>query len=175
MKESIRCCISCMLPCGALDAIRIVHASGRLEVISRRSVFAADIMQAYPKHVLRQPSSGVCPPAAVVLPPGAELQRGKIYFLAPVSSSAVAAAGDKSVQPAAAGLPSRRRKKRGDEGNGVTDEDRERLLMTDRYLSELLSESKVTASAKRERRRGRVGVWRPHLESIFEENANEVV
>ncbi|KAG0487343.1 hypothetical protein HPP92_009438 [Vanilla planifolia] len=57
MKETIRCCISCILPCGALDVVRIVHANGRVEEIGggRRHVLAAEVMQAYPKHVLRKP------------------------------------------------------------------------------------------------------------------------
>lgn len=176
MKETIRCCISCILPCGALDVIRIVHASGRVEEISRRSVVAADILQAYPKHVLRKPPSpssfdavgdaGGGPPAAVVLPPNAELQRGKIYFLMPVSSSAAAAG-----RAPAGGSPGRRRrrKKRAEEGNGVPLEDRTKLLLSDRYLSEILSESKAgAASTQRDARRGRVAVWRPRLQSIEE-------
>ncbi|KAK4386549.1 hypothetical protein Sango_2525500 [Sesamum angolense] len=39
------------------------------------------------------------------------------------------------------------------------------LLISDRYLSEILSER---ISTQKDRRRGRVGVWRPHLESISE-------
>lgn len=170
MKDSIRCCISCILPCGALDVVRIVHASGRVEEISG-TVCAADILQAYPKHVLRKPpssSDGSCP-RAIVLPPNAELQRGKIYFLMPASST------DKSARPA-----TRRRRKAVEERSSIVggggggssgEEDRTRLLLSDRYLSEILSDSK--ASTQRERRRGRVGVWRPHLESI-EEIANDL-
>ncbi|GER24502.1 Ypt/Rab-GAP domain of gyp1p superfamily protein [Striga asiatica] len=90
MKNAIRCCISCILPCGALDVIRIVHANGRVEEISG-TVSAAEIMKLHPKHVLKKPSSSPPPPSAaggagrriVVVPPDAELQRGKIYFLMP--------------------------------------------------------------------------------------------
>ncbi|KAG6573309.1 hypothetical protein SDJN03_27196, partial [Cucurbita argyrosperma subsp. sororia] len=39
------------------------------------------------------------------------------------------------------------------------------LLLSDQYLSEILSEK---VSTHRGRRRGRVGVWRPHLQSICE-------
>ncbi|GFP89597.1 hypothetical protein PHJA_001103400 [Phtheirospermum japonicum] len=86
MKKTIRCCISCILPCGALDVIRIVHANGRVEELSG-TVKAAEIMKLHPKHVLKKPSSTsaetVCP-KIVVVPPDADLQRGKIYFLMPL-------------------------------------------------------------------------------------------
>uniref|UniRef100_A0A1D1XQQ5 Histone-lysine N-methyltransferase SETDB1-B n=1 Tax=Anthurium amnicola TaxID=1678845 RepID=A0A1D1XQQ5_9ARAE len=169
MREAIRCCISCILPCGALDVVRIVHASGRVEEISH-AVRAGEVMQAYPKHVLRKPPSanphewgggdGDGPGrGATILPPTAELQKGKIYFLMPVSS-----APDKArPAPAAAASAKRRRKKREPSAQGPNDT--ARLLLSDQYLSEILSEK---ASTQRERRRGRVGVWRPHLESISE-------
>lgn len=161
MKDSVRCCISCILPCGALDVIRIVHASGRVEEITG-AVSAADIMQANPKHVLRKlPSSGGSSPRPLVLPPSAELQRGNIYFLMPVSSA------DKSVRPAPA---RRRRKKRAEESSGAgssEEENRARLVLSDRYLSEILSENRASET-QQERRGGRVRVWRPHLESIEE-------
>ena len=176
MKDSIRCCISCILPCGALDVIRIVHASGRVEEISR-TVCAGGIMQAYPKHVLRKPPPSSSPygedggcgdsttrrGGALVLPPSAKLQRGKIYFLMPVSSSS-----SSSTAGGSAAARRRRRKKRVDQeshGEHSSEEDRTRLLLSDRYLSEILSEK---VSTQRDRRRGRVGVWRPHLESIEE-------
>lgn len=40
------------------------------------------------------------------------------------------------------------------------------LVVSDRYLSEILSEKLTTG--QKDKRRGRVGVWRPHLESISE-------
>ncbi|MBA0626882.1 hypothetical protein Godav_004468, partial [Gossypium davidsonii] len=89
MKNTIRCCISCILPCGALDVIRIVHSTGRVEEISG-SIKASDIMKAYPKHVLKKPSSSSddgMVPKIVIVPPDAELQRGKIYFLIPLPST----------------------------------------------------------------------------------------
>ncbi|KAM7500700.1 hypothetical protein LguiA_025114 [Lonicera macranthoides] len=162
MKKTIRCCISCILPCGALDVIRIVHANGRVDEISG-TIRASEIMSAYPKHVLKKPSSpsdgGICP-NIVIVPPEAELQRGKIYFLMPVLASSTT---DKT--------RSRKKKKKKDQTQNkannynnnnicVTD-----FLVSDRYLSEILSE-KVTT--QRDRRRGRAGVWRPHLESICE-------
>ncbi|KAG1346740.1 hypothetical protein COCNU_06G005690 [Cocos nucifera] len=161
MKETIRCCISCILPCGALDVVRIVHADGRVEEISG-TVSAGDIMQAYPKHVLRKPPSAVSDdgvvPKAVILPPNAELKKGKIYFLMPVSSvPEKARSGNTSMR--------RMNKKRDGESNRALPTDKTRLLVSDRYLSEILSEK---VSSQRDRQRGRVGVWRPHLESISE-------
>ena len=58
--ETIKCCIACILPCGALDVVRIVHSNGRVEEISGGPVLAGEIMKAYPKHVLRKPPS-TCP------------------------------------------------------------------------------------------------------------------
>ncbi|XP_004150211.1 uncharacterized protein LOC101205379 [Cucumis sativus] len=175
MKNSIRCCISCILPCGALDVIRIVHSNGYVEEITG-SIKASDVMKAHPKHVLKKPSSpsssaahdaASALPKIVIVPPEADLQRGKIYFLMPLPPDP-----DKP----------RRRKKREYSNNhhrtttaastasAVPDTTTNsismtNLLVSDHYLSEILSDK---ASTHRERRRGRVGVWRPHLQSICE-------
>ncbi|PSS03006.1 Protein of unknown function DUF4228, plant protein [Actinidia chinensis var. chinensis] len=179
--NTIRCCISCILPCGALDVIRIVHANGRVEEISGPSIRAADVLRAHPKHVLKKPSSssssdGGCCPKILIVPPDAELQRGKIYFLMPVPS---ASAHEKTSSR------SRKKKRTGTQNNAsnkstTTNHHRDSnnsstnnnnisvtasLLISDRYLSEILSEK---ISTQRDRRRGRAGVWRPHLESISE-------
>lgn len=163
MKNTIRCCISCILPCGALDVIRIVHSNGRVEEISR-TILAGEIMRAHPKHVLKKPSSpsdGGVVPKIMIVPPDAELQRGKIYFLMPVSTLP-----DKHRSKSSSSSSKRKKKKKEVENNtnnstvSVTN-----LLISDRYLTEILSEKTAT---QRDRRRGRVGVWRPHLESICE-------
>ncbi|KAF8369640.1 hypothetical protein HHK36_001736 [Tetracentron sinense] len=156
MKNTIKCCISCILPCGALDVIRIVHSNGRVEEFSQ-TIRAGEVMKLHPKHVLKKPLSssdeGVVP-RIVIMPPDAELQRGKIYFLMPVSSLP---------EKTRSGSSRRRKKKRESESNensiSVT-----KLLISDQYLTEILSEK---ISTQRDRRRGRIGVWRPHLESIF--------
>ncbi|XP_031281928.1 uncharacterized protein LOC116140438 [Pistacia vera] len=161
MKNTIRCCISCILPCGALDVIRIVHSNGRVEEISG-TIRASEIMKAHPKHVLKKPSSpsddGVVP-KIVIVPPDAELQRGKIYFLIPVPS-----APEKTRSKS-----SSKKKRRESQNNNNTSNNismtTTNLLVSDQYLSEILSEK---ISTQRDRRRGRVGVWRPHLESISE-------
>ncbi|PIN08782.1 hypothetical protein CDL12_18637 [Handroanthus impetiginosus] len=156
MKNAIRCCISCILPCGALDVIRIVHANGRVEEISG-SVKAAEIMKQHPKHVLKKPSSpagdGMCP-KIVVVPPDAELKRGKIYFLIPLPAAPPRQEKTRSRSSA------KRKKKESERNISAAN-----LIISDRYLSEILSEK---VSPQRDRRRGRVGVWRPHLESIYE-------
>ncbi|XP_047951426.1 uncharacterized protein LOC125196823 [Salvia hispanica] len=147
MKSAIRCCISCILPCGALDVLRIVHTNGRVEEISG-AVTAAEIMKLHRKHVLKKPSE------SGIVPPDAQLKRGKIYFLMPLPPP-----------------PEKSRSKRKRRDSARTTEktgcsiSMANLLISDRYLSEILSEK---ISTQRDRRRGRVGVWRPHLESISE-------
>lgn len=146
--------------------IRIVHCNGRVEEISG-SIKASEIMKAYPKHVLKKPSSpstqdGVVP-KIVVVPPDADLQRGKIYFLMPIPSPP----------------PEKNHRGKNSSGKKKRKEQNERrinnntgnsaaatiVVSSDQYLTEILSEK---VSSQRERRRGRVAVWRPHLESISE-------
>lgn len=141
--------------------VRVLHADGRVEEYSSR-ITAGEVMKANPKHVIRKSSllateEGHLVSRVVVLPPEAELQKGKIYFLTPVSPPPTARS-----KQAAAG---RRRKKRVSDGSKGTSIEVTKLLVTDQYLSEIMSEN---FSVHRDNRRGRVGVWRPHLESISE-------
>ncbi|KAJ8761089.1 hypothetical protein K2173_000768 [Erythroxylum novogranatense] len=177
MKNTVRCCVSCILPCGALDVIRIVHTNGRVEEISG-TIRAGEVMKAHPKHVLKRPSSPSednMVPNIVIVPPDAELQRGKIYFLMPVPSTPDTKSSTRSSRGSGA------RRKRRESGNTISTANDgsnnlssnidnsisipTKLLISDQYLSEILSER---LSTQRDRRRGRVGVWRPHLESISE-------
>nr|KYP50384.1 hypothetical protein KK1_027861 [Cajanus cajan] len=149
MRKSIRCCISCILPCGALDVIRIVHSNGRVEELSG-SIKASDIMKAHPKHVLKKPSSpsaqdGGVVPKIVVVPPDAQLQRGKIYFLMPLPS------------------PSRSHKLK----NKRKDHRSDNHLANERYLTHILSEN-LSLSTHTDKRPPRLAVWRPHLDTISE-------
>ncbi|KAK1258676.1 hypothetical protein QJS04_geneDACA017821 [Acorus gramineus] len=149
--ETIRCCISCILPCGALDVVRIVHSNGRVEELTG-TVLAGDVMQTHPKHVLRKlpsPSDASKGGSGItqILSPHAELQHGKIYFLLPVASA------EKSHQRKINNAKASKKKRLSES-------------VSDRYLSEILLEK--ASPNQRERRRGRVGVWRPHLESISE-------
>ncbi|KAL3519987.1 hypothetical protein ACH5RR_018136 [Cinchona calisaya] len=180
MKNSIRCCISCILPCGALDVIRIVHANGKVEEISG-NIKASDILKAHPKHVLKKPSSSTsssledqgCCPKIVVVPPDAELQRGKIYFLMPIPPSSSPQKNQKSKSSSSSSrtkssssTTKRKKREAAAEQNNVNNNiSRTNLVVSDRYLSEILSEK---VSTQRDRRRGRAGIWRPHLESICE-------
>lgn len=202
--DTIRCCIACILPCGALDVVRIVHSNGRVEEISG-PVLAGEIMKAYPKHVLRKPPStcpadgggGIVVQKPIILPPNAELQKGKIYFLMPVMAAPPSAAAPEKAAaaqqdpPTAQAAAARRRRRRKDHhhqsaaprgsstgcsnaaaasglmGGATTEGEKERLLANERYLSEIMKEK---ASTARDRRRGRVAVWRPHLESITEDD-----
>nr|GLL28918.1 CBL-interacting serine/threonine-protein kinase 7-like [Ipomoea trifida] len=170
MKNALRCCISCILPCGVLDVIRIVHTNGRVEEITG-DVTAAEIMKMHPKHVLKKPSSrsvvdgdqGACP-KIVVVPPEAHLQRGKIYFLIPVLSPApekprTKSSSAKKKRSSSSEVEQKRRSKQSNAAAAG-------VIVSDQYLSEILSEKLSTP--QRDRRRGRVGVWRPHLESISE-------
>ncbi|XP_061372587.1 uncharacterized protein LOC133315059 [Gastrolobium bilobum] len=164
MKNSIRCCISCILPCGALDVIRIVHSNGRVEEISG-TMKASDIMKANPKHVLKKPcsdedggSGGV--PKIVIVPPDAELQRGKIYFLMPLPPPPPSM--EKNQQRKKKRKEHSERRNSNSNSNNIS---MASLIVSDRYLTEILSEK---VSTQRDRRRGRVAVWRPHLESISE-------
>ncbi|WOL20593.1 hypothetical protein Cni_G29398 [Canna indica] len=168
MKKAIRCCIACILPCGALDVIRIVHASGRVEEIIG-TVSAGEIMKAYPKHVLRKPPSpsdghaDVSKAAAVILPPDVELKKGKIYFLIPITS-------EKAQLRTTTTGPRTRKKEKEVEYSYATAAasaaDNMRLLLNEQYLSEILSEKAPTS--QRDRRRERARIWRPRLESISE-------
>ncbi|GFZ01716.1 hypothetical protein Acr_15g0003250 [Actinidia rufa] len=121
MGNSLRCCLACVLPCGALDLIRIVHLS---------------------TGVVRR---------ILILSPDSELKRGTIYFLIPSSSLSEKKRSSENPKKS-----SKRVKKCGD--SPISD--------SDRYLTEILSEKKVSL---RDHRSRHVGVWRPHLQSISED------
>ncbi|WOK92613.1 hypothetical protein Cni_G01304 [Canna indica] len=86
MRETIRCCISPASATHSTYVVRIVHVSECVEEIIS-AVIADDIMQVYPKHVLRKPPSaswdGVEVPKVVTLLLDAELQRRKILRVPP--------------------------------------------------------------------------------------------
>ncbi|KAK7305481.1 hypothetical protein VNO77_43387 [Canavalia gladiata] len=154
MGNSLRCCLACVLPCGALDLIRIVHLNGYVEEITR-SITAGEVLKANPNHVLSKPSSQGVVRRILILSPETELKRGSIYFLIPESS-----------------LPEKKRlavngtiadtdlNKKATKKNKCSDAD---------YSSSLKLTHKEKKSSCRDRRKGRVGIWRPHLESISED------
>lgn len=89
MGNSLRCCLACVLPCGALDLVRIVHLSGRVDEYGR-AVSAGEVLAAHPNHVLSRPCSAAQQQGVVrrilIVAPDAELERGEIYFLIPAAS-----------------------------------------------------------------------------------------
>ncbi|GMY10498.1 6,7-dimethyl-8-ribityllumazine synthase [Fagus crenata] len=149
MGNSLRCCLACVLPCGALDLIRIVHLNGNVEELTG-PVTAGEILKANPNHILSKPCSQGVVRKILILSPESELKRGSIYFLIPSSSLS-----DKKKSGNNHKKSSKKTKKC---TTNVSD--------CDRYLADIIAEKK---SSRRDRRTGRVGVWRPHLESISED------
>uniref|UniRef100_A0A0E0A0L1 DUF4228 domain-containing protein n=1 Tax=Oryza glumipatula TaxID=40148 RepID=A0A0E0A0L1_9ORYZ len=170
MGNSLRCCLACMLPCGALDVVRVVHLSGRVDEFTSCPLTAADVLAAHPNHALTaawSPGGGAGAGAPrrkiVIVSPDSELKRGRIYFLIPSACSA----------PAADKMMTRRKKKKRCHGNGngkggAAAAAAASTAEQDNYLMELLSEKRGT-SHRRRRSGARAGVWRPQLESIAEE------
>ncbi|XP_019432173.1 PREDICTED: uncharacterized protein LOC109339208 isoform X3 [Lupinus angustifolius] len=150
MGNSLRCCLACVLPCGALDLIRIVHLSGYVEEITR-PITAQEVLNANPNHVLSKPSSQGVVRRILILSPETELKRGSIYFLIPSSS-----------------LPAEKnKKKKYDHSNNECDHDDGYITVTSSSDDEKVSKEKK--SSRRHRRHSHSGVWQPHLESITED------
>ncbi|KAL5102291.1 hypothetical protein RYX36_006618 [Vicia faba] len=159
MGNSLRCCLACVLPCGALDLIRIVHLNGYVEEFSR-PISAGEVLKANPNHVLSKPSSEGVVRRILILSPETELKRGSIYFLIPSSS-----------------IPDKKRRVR----RTVAEKDLENKKVFSSYEKnnkcddDMLSssrkyyESKEMRTSRRDRRHSRSGVWQPHLESITED------
>ncbi|GAV58662.1 DUF4228 domain-containing protein [Cephalotus follicularis] len=147
MGNSLRCCLACVLPCGALDLIRIVHLNGYVEEITH-PVTAGEILKANPNHVLSKPCSQDLVRRILILSPETELKRGSIYFLIPSSS-----------------LPERKKdsKKASKKSNKCSSNVPDQC---DSYLTEIVSRKKFSRLV---RRTGQSGAWRPHLESIIED------
>ncbi|XP_009343314.2 uncharacterized protein LOC103935276 [Pyrus x bretschneideri] len=149
MGNSLRCCLACVLPCGALDLIRIVHLNGYVEEISH-PVTAGEILEANPNHLLSKPSCQGVVRKILILSSESELKRGSIYFLIPSSS-----------------VPEKKKKskssgnKKPSKKSSTSQSD-----STGRYWTEIVTEKK--SMSRQDRRAGRVTVWRPHLESITE-------
>ncbi|CAD6232869.1 unnamed protein product [Miscanthus lutarioriparius] len=177
MGNSLRCCLACVLPCGALDLVRIVHLSGRVDEYGR-AVSAGEVLAAHPNHVLSRPCSS---PQGVVrriliVSPDSVLERGEIYFLIPAASvpDAKKAAG----AGGGAGTPSRHVRSKS-EGSVVV------AAVTDWQLGQLGAESSPEkeaakkkqqhkrAAAQQHRRRMSTGShgapWQPHLACIAED------
>ncbi|KAK8605111.1 hypothetical protein V6N13_082568 [Hibiscus sabdariffa] len=156
MGNSLRCCLACVLPCGALDLIRIVHLNGYVEEITG-PITAAEILKANPNHVLSKPTSQGVLRKILILSPETELRRGHIYFLIPSSS-----------------LPEKKKKsmhhkKHSNNSNSNNDNKTGTVASDcDPYLANVKVSEKKHCSRK-DRRHSRVGSWQPHLASISED------
>ncbi|EPS62488.1 hypothetical protein M569_12303, partial [Genlisea aurea] len=84
MGNSLRCCLSCVLPFGSLDLIRIVHLNGKIEQL-KPPMTAGEILNRYPNQILAMPctESDCKKRRMIVLSARSELKRGSIYFLIP--------------------------------------------------------------------------------------------
>nr|GMD22343.1 uncharacterized protein LOC109156357 [Ipomoea batatas] len=77
MGNSLRCCLACVIPCGALDLIRIVHLNGQVEEIAH-PITAGEVLNNNPNHVLSKPSSSQGMVRRImILSPDSELKRGR--------------------------------------------------------------------------------------------------
>ncbi|KAK8598295.1 hypothetical protein V6N13_094268 [Hibiscus sabdariffa] len=148
MGISLRCCLACVLPCGALDLIRIVHLNGQVQEITP-PVTAADILHAYPNHFLSKPSSQ----GLARISPHSQLKRGAIYFLIPASS--LPTHDNKNISPKQSFSNSK--------NCGHNDPDHRSLP----NLS--ISDLKRSGRCRRNHRNSRERVWQPHLASISED------
>jgi hypothetical protein len=167
MGNNLRRCLSCVLPCGSFDVIRIVHLSGHIEEYTR-PVTAGEVIAAHPNHVLSRPCSQGGARRILIVDSDSELKRGCFYFLVPASSMP-----EKKRKPPA--QPQLKEKKARPEQKTMLSSAAAAAHVAnnnngDRYLSEVLSEGKV--SLKR-RWSVRATVWRPHLHSIVEEVDND--
>ncbi|KAI3788000.1 hypothetical protein L2E82_00562 [Cichorium intybus] len=152
MGNSLRCCLSCLIPCGALDLIRIVHLNGYVEEITR-PITAGEVLSNHPNYVLSKPSSQGVVRRILILSSNSELKRGSIYFLIPSSS-----------------VPENKRKPRRKSCEKAVIGDSVSVSVTvDLKLSDGVVAEKKKAGRRKVRRSIDGGDWRPHLDSIFEE------
>jgi hypothetical protein len=163
MGNSLRCCLACVLPCGALDLVRIVHLSGRVDEYGR-AVSAGEVLAAHPNHVLSRPCSS---PQGVVrriliVSPDSELERGEIYFLIPAASVPDA-------KKSGGGTPTRHVRSKSEGSVVVSDR---QLGLAGASPPEKAPAQKRTA-AQQHRRRMSTGShaapWQPHLACIAED------
>jgi hypothetical protein len=164
MGNSLRCCLTCMIPCGSFDVVRVVHLSGRVDEFSC-PITSGAVLAAHPNHTLATAwsSAGVgCPTKKlVIVSPDTELKCGRIYFLIP--SATVPAADRRKSRPSS--KKSKRPSSQGKSGGASTAEQ-------DNYLTDLLSEKAASGAHRRRRSSCRVAVWRPELECIVEETSD---
>ncbi|XP_031101255.1 uncharacterized protein LOC116005142 [Ipomoea triloba] len=156
MGNSLRCCLACVLPCGALDLIRIVHLNGHVEEITH-PITAGEVLKNNPNHVLSKPSSQGMVRRILILSPESELKRGSIYFLIPAPSVPAEKKRRKKISSAT----TKTAKSRHVTATSMA------AVAGDRCVT--AAEKKSSSSSRRDRRSCKAGEWRPHLESIFED------
>ncbi|KAJ1282469.1 hypothetical protein BS78_03G054500 [Paspalum vaginatum] len=174
MGNSLRCCLACVLPCGALDLVRIVHLSGRVDEYGR-AVSAGEVLAAHPNHVLSRPcgSSSLQQGVArriLIVSPDSELERGEIYFLIPAASvpGAKKASGG-------GGTPARHVRSKSEGSVVVTDRQLGLGIVGASPENKKAPEAakKKRAAAQQHRRRMSTGShaapWQPHLACIAED------
>ncbi|KAB8098258.1 hypothetical protein EE612_027338 [Oryza sativa] len=169
MGNSLRCCLACVLPCGALDLIRIVHLNGRVEEYGR-PVAAGEILAANPNHVLSKPCCSQGGAVAVrrtilIVSPDSELERGEIYFLIPASSvpdkKKKSGGGAAAATPAASGRHGKSKQAAPSSDHGGNGR---------RHVRDVSSEKRSSSLHRRRMSTGsRTAAWRPHLECIVED------
>lgn len=172
MGNSLRCCLACVLPCGALDVVRVVHLSGHLEEFSR-PVTAGEIMGANPNHIITKPSSQGDTHRILIVSPESILRRGSIYFLIPQSTSSLQEKRSRKSKQKRA-----QRNKPCRKTTTATITTTTTTIITSATtvevsdgggnLTEVVYSEKKPAGHRR-RRSGTVAVWQPRLESITED------
>ncbi|XP_019159734.1 PREDICTED: uncharacterized protein LOC109156357 [Ipomoea nil] len=164
MGNSLRCCLACVIPCGALDLIRIVHLNGQVEEIAH-PITAGEVLNNNPNHVLSKPSSSQGMVRRImILSPESELKRGSIYFLIPATSVPDKKKKNKKIIHPATKNPSKKMMgKRVYHVNAAAS-------VGEEVSRDVVPPSEKKSPCRRHRRRsGKVGIWRPHLESISED------
>jgi hypothetical protein len=172
MGNSLRCCLACVLPCGALDLVRIVHLSGRVDEYGR-AVSAGEVLAAHPNHVLSRPCSS---PQGVVrriliVSPDSELERGEIYFLIPAASVPDAKKG--AARAGGGGTPGRHVRSKS-EGSVVVSDRQLGLTGASPPESKAAPVAKKKRTAAQQHRRrmstgSHAAPWQPHLACIAED------
>lgn len=168
MGNTLRCCIACMLPCGALDVVRVLHADGRVEYGGR--ITAGEVMKAIPKHVLAQPiCEAIVKQRPSFLHPETELQRGKIYLLVPTYHLRKQSKSKPKKKPTTSATTEQRLPPKPEvRGEG---KDRDNLSSPVRSSDKMLCRSKLLGGHQRSVRSSKRSggtVWRPMLDCIQE-------
>ncbi|OVA17213.1 Protein of unknown function DUF4228 [Macleaya cordata] len=157
MGNSLRCCLACVIPCGALDVIRIVHLNGQVEEITR-PISAGEVLSANPNYVLSKPSSQGVVRRILILSPESDLKRGNIYFLIPASSLS-----SEKKKHTTTTTNNKKKSKKIISSSSTTITNTHDQTLT-------LSEKKQSLRRHRRRESRASRDWRPHLESISEDS-----